>query len=76
MAKTLYQIEDGAPVVVHDSVDAREYLATGRYSATPPAPLQVSLELAGTPVAASATAPAIPVPPAPAEARSGPKKAV
>ena len=62
--------------MVHDSVDAKEYLATGRYTATPPEPLQVTLELATAPVAASATAPAIPVPPATVEARSAPKKAV
>lgn len=41
MARTLYRIEDGTEVVVHDTVDAKEYLATGRYSATPPAPLTV-----------------------------------
>jgi hypothetical protein len=38
MARTLYRVEDGAAVVVHDSVDAKEYLASGRYTATPPEP--------------------------------------
>jgi hypothetical protein len=41
MPRTLYRIEDGTAVVVHDSVDAKEYLATQRYTATPPEPLAV-----------------------------------
>jgi hypothetical protein len=41
MPTTLYRVEDGSTVIVHDSVDAREYIATGRYSKTALAPLEV-----------------------------------
>lgn len=48
MAKTLYRIEDGAAVVVHDAVDAKEYVATGRYRETPPEPLAAKQPVAVT----------------------------
>jgi hypothetical protein len=35
MQKTLYRLVDGVQVIVHDAVDAKEYIATGRYSDKP-----------------------------------------
>jgi hypothetical protein len=40
-SKTIYRIEDGAAVLLIDSIDAKEYVATGRYSFTPPEPVAV-----------------------------------
>ena len=54
MQKTVYRVSDGAVVVVHDAVDAKEYVATGRYSDKPVEPLDVS-QVASPPVVAAQT---------------------
>lgn len=54
MQKTVYRVADGAAIVVHDAVDAKEYVATGRYSDKPVEPLDVG-QVAVQPVVAAQT---------------------
>lgn len=42
-SKTVYELATGAAILVHDAVDAREYVATGRYSYTEPPSLALDL---------------------------------
>ena len=43
--KTIYELATGTPIFVQDAVDAKECVATGRYSYTEPPSLPLDLPL-------------------------------